>query len=106
MDYIEIDKNLIPYRFDVSLASAVFTFEIHYNSEYDFFTADLERDGVLLASGVRLVYGVPLFGDVHDATLFPAVDIVPYDESGVSDDVIWATLGETVFLFVGGAADA
>ncbi|MCM3143036.1 hypothetical protein [Brevibacillus sp. MER 51] len=99
MEYIEIEKGLIPYRFEISLSDAVFTFEIHYNSEFDFFTADLERDGELLATGVKLVYGVPLFTDSKDHR-FPQEEIIPFDLSGTTQEVTWSTLEETVFLYV------
>lgn len=100
MEYIDIEKNLVPYRFEISLSGTVFTFEVHYNAEYDFFTVDLERDGTVLVQGEKLVYGAPLFRDVKDSR-FPDLDIVPLDESGIADTVTWATLGESVFLFVG-----
>jgi hypothetical protein len=99
MEYVEIEKDLIPYRFEISLSDAIFTFEVHYNSEYDFFTMDLERDGETLVTGNKLVYGVPLFTNCVDDRL-PQEEIIPYDESGIHQEVTWATLGETVFLYV------
>lgn len=99
MEYIEIEKDLIPYRFEISLSDAVFTFEVHYNSEYDFFTVDLERDGEVLVTGNKLVYGVPLFTSCVDDRL-PKEEIIPYDEAGIHQEVTWVTLGETVFLYV------
>ncbi|PAD73667.1 phage baseplate plug family protein [Paenibacillus campinasensis] len=99
MEYIDIEKEQIPYRFDISIADEVFTFEVHYNAEYDFFTVDLERDGDVLAVGEKLVYGMPLFYDVMD-NRFPKLPIVPYDESELSTAVTWETLGTSVFLYV------
>ncbi|WP_312118179.1 phage baseplate plug family protein [Brevibacillus reuszeri] len=99
MDYIEIEKNLIPYRFEISLADTVFILEVHYNSEFDFFTVDLYRDREALVTGEKIVYGVPLFSNIADER-FPAVVIFPFDESGNSDSVTWANLGETVFLYL------
>ncbi|MCG7318005.1 phage baseplate plug family protein [Brevibacillus laterosporus] len=99
MEIIEIEKEQIPYRFEIALPDTVFTFEVHWNSEYDFFTVDLERDGEVLATGNKIVYGVPLFSSsVNDR--FPRVEILPYDESGSTQVVTWATLSETVFLYV------
>lgn len=104
MPYIDIEKQLVPYRFDISLSDTVFTFEIHYNAEYDFFTVDLEREKQVLVHGEKIVYGVPLFVDVADSR-FPKNEIIPLDESGNSNVVNWATLSENVFLFVGSASD-
>ncbi|MGF9907893.1 phage baseplate plug family protein [Brevibacillus porteri] len=98
-EYIDIEKDLIPYRFEISLSDAVFTFEIHYNSEFDFFTVDLERDGEILATGVKLVYGIPLFADCMDHR-FPQEELIPFDVSGINHEVTWSTLGETIFLYV------
>ena len=99
MEYINIEKDLIPYRFEIPLSDAVFTLEIHYNSEYDFFTVDIEREGAALVTGYKLVYGIPLFASCVDDRL-PREEIIPYDESGIHQQVTWETLGETVFLFV------
>ncbi|MDR4997897.1 phage baseplate plug family protein [Brevibacillus parabrevis] len=106
MEYIEIEKEQIPYRFEIDLSGVVFTLEANYNSEYDFFTVDVERDGEVLITGNKLVYGVPLFSYSSDERL-PQVEIVPYDEAGITQEVTWSTLGETVFLYVfeGGAED-
>ncbi|MGF9906965.1 phage baseplate plug family protein [Brevibacillus porteri] len=99
MEIIEIEKEQIPYRFEIVLTDTVFTFEVHYNSEYDFFTIDLERDGEVLATGNKLVYGVPLFSSSVDER-FPQIEILPYDESGSAQVVNWKTLSESVFLYV------
>ncbi|WP_223068478.1 phage baseplate plug family protein [Paenibacillus caui] len=99
MNYIDIEKELIPYRFDISLFGEMFTIEVHYNSDYDFFAIDLERDGEVLVTGEKLIYGQPLFRDVMD-NRFPKLPIIPYDEAGKENKVIWSTLSESVFLFV------
>lgn len=99
MEYIDIEKDQIPYRFDISLADEMYTFEVHYNADYDFFTVDLERNGELIAAGEKLVYGMPLFYDIQD-NRFPKAPIVPYDESERQSEVNWKTLGESVFLYV------
>jgi hypothetical protein len=60
---------------------------------------DVERDGVVLAQGQKIIYGRPLFYEIMDDR-FPEDPILPLDESGETDVVNWATLEETVFLFV------
>ncbi|SFJ44416.1 hypothetical protein SAMN02799624_04544 [Paenibacillus sp. UNC496MF] len=103
--YIDIEKELIPYRFDVSLAGVLFTFEINYNAEDDYFTVDLERDQGVLVTGEKIVYGLPLFVDVADSR-FPAISITPLDSSRATDTVSMATLSGTVFLYIGAEEDA
>ncbi|PZD96402.1 hypothetical protein DNH61_07785 [Paenibacillus sambharensis] len=99
MAYIDIEKELIPYRFDMTIADKEYTFEIHYNAEHDFFTLSLEREGKLLVSGEKLVYGRALFADVWDSH-FPEIAIIPYDESGQAAEVNWSTLSSSVFLYL------
>lgn len=99
MEYLDIEKEQVPYRFEITLSGTVFTFEANYNSEYDFFSVDIERDGEVLATGNKLVYGEPLFSYSADER-FPQVEIIPFDEAGITQEVTWATLGETVFLYV------
>ena len=98
MEYIDIEKDLVPYRFEVDLDDELFTLEINYNPDYDFFTVDLEKDGEVLVVGEKIVYGTPLFADVWDGR-YPVQTILPWDESGLSSAVTWETLGVTCFLF-------
>lgn len=104
-DRILIEKSLIPYSFNIMLADELFTLTVDYNEKYDFFTVALEKDGEIICEGERIVYGVPLFKDVYQAGKYPALDIVPIDESGEQTSVTFATLGETVFLTVENAGE-
>lgn len=97
MWYIEIDRDAIPYRFDMRLNGVTWTFEVRYNSEYDFFTIDLYRGEESIAVGEKIVYGLPLFEEE-----MKPVRIVPLDLSGNADRVGWNELGETVFLYLEG----
>jgi hypothetical protein len=99
MEYIEIEKDLIPYRFDIAIKGKTYTLEIHYNVENDYFTVDLYRNGQLVIAGAKIVYGRPLF-DAHRYLDVPPVQIVPLDLSGQTDRVTWDNLNETVFLWL------
>lgn len=103
-DYIEINKDLIPYKFNISLADEIFTIEVKYNSVGGFFTLTLYKDDELICAGEKLVYGVPLFQDVFVHGKFPALTIIPIDESGGATAVTFENLGETVFLVVDNGA--
>lgn len=99
MEYIEIEKELIPYRFNVSIEGKTYTFEVHYNSENDYFTIDLYRNSQLVIAGVKIVYGRPLF-TVHKYLDVPQVDIIPLDLSGQANRVTWDNFNKTVFLWL------
>ena len=59
--YIPIQKDLIPYTFDITLGGRTFTFDIRYNAARDFFTVDLLRDEEIIVIGEKIVYGRVLF---------------------------------------------
>lgn len=97
-DYIEINKNQIPYAFNILLADQWFELLIDYNKTADMFTVAVYKDDELLTSE-PLVLNVPLFQDTYKPG-FPAVNIIPCDPSGTSSRVTWDNLGETVFLTI------
>jgi len=99
--YIPIQKNQVPYRFEILLGAETFEIEVRYNADFDFFTIDLYKDGEVLVYGEKLVYGVPLFTDVFDQR-FPVLQLVPKDDAGLEERVGYSNLGETVFLQVVG----
>lgn len=102
-DRILINKELIPYTFNILLADELFNLSVNYNENHDFFTVTLKKDDITICEAEPIVYGVPLFGDVYIAGKYPAIDIVPYDESGTANAVTFETLGKTVFLTVDNA---
>lgn len=99
-EILEIQKDLIPYEFDILLASELFTLQFNYNATADLFTVDLYKDGKLICAGEPIVYGIPLWSDVYKSETFPAVDIIPRDPSGESNAVTFDNLGDTVLLII------
>lgn len=101
MKYIDIDLEEVPYRFEIDLAEngEIYTLEVHYNYDHDFFTFDLSKNGEIIAYGQKAVFGVPLFSGVSDTRL-PAVNIVPRTLDGTDARCGWDELGTTVFLMV------
>jgi hypothetical protein len=98
---IEIDKEAIPYQFDMDLAGEIYSFEINYNERFDFFTVDLSKNDVPLIYGEKIVYGKPLFSSYESADL-PKMVILPIDESGKTVEAItWDNFSDTVILLVG-----
>lgn len=104
MRYISINRDEVPYKFEMELAGEVFGFLIEYNYDFDFFTVDLTRAGFGTITGEKIVYGRPLFG-AYAETWLPKVKIVPRDPSGQQTRVGWDQLEETVFLMIEGEAD-
>ena len=98
-DYIEINKDLIPYQFNILLAGEWFELFVNYNKASDFFTISLYKDDELVATE-PLILGVSMFKDVYQPEKFPAIELAPYDYSATEKRVTWDNLGETVFLTI------
>lgn len=103
-DIIEINKELVPYSFNILLADEWFELFVDYNKTGDFFTIGLYRNGELVSSEA-VVLNEPLFKDVYQPSEFPAVTITPQDPSGVAEAVAHENLGKTVFLTIDDEGD-
>ena len=96
-DYIEIKKDLVPYRFNILLGGGWFELGIGYNKTADMYTVSLYKDAQLVATE-PLILNAPLFQDVYQPGDFPALTLVPYGAD--ADAVTQASLGATVFLTI------
>ena len=99
-DFIEINKDVVPYSFDIVLGAEWYNFEVHYNERCDLFTVTLSKNGEVLVYNEPVIYGVTLFADLYQSGKHPMLDIVPYDESEQENTVTWDNLNETVFLTI------
>lgn len=103
MRLINIDKNRIPYEFEIVLSNGVYQFELYYNETGDFFTINLSKDHIRIVNGEKLVYGVPLFENLRHLDV-PNDFIIPYDITKPrlkhSEKITWENLNEDVFLYV------
>ncbi len=103
MRLINIDKNRIPYEFEIALSNGIYQFELYYNETGDFFTANLSKDHIRIVNGEKLVYGVPLFENLRHLDV-PKDFIIPYDITKPrlkhAEKITWENLNEDVFLYV------
>lgn len=99
-DIIEVEKELIPYNFNIVLAGEEFNMEFMYNERADLFTCTLSKNGEVVVYNEPLIYGVELFADVYRADYFPALAIVPLDEAGIETAITYENFGKTVFLTI------
>ena len=99
MEYVNIDKSLIPYRFNIKLSDETYTFEMNYNERYDFFTINLFKNEVPIILGEKIVYGKPLFTS-YDHLGIPRISILPFDLSGNTDRLTYENFNEQVFLYL------
>ena len=97
METIVINKNLIPYEFNIALGSELYTFVVDYNYVGEFFTIGLLKGDKTLCLGSPVKYGRVLFEDVWKPE-FPPVNIVPYDPSKGYNRVTYDNLCEGVLL--------
>lgn len=101
MEYIDINKSLIPYSFDITLVGETYTFEVNYNSKYDFFTIDLLKNNEVIVLGEKLIYGKPLFTSSQHKDI-PKIDLLPYDLSDNTERITFNNMNESVFLYMVG----
>lgn len=101
IDYINVDKSLIPYSFDITLKGETYTFEVNYNSLNDFFTLNLIKNGEIIVLGEKLLYGKPLFLTASYKDI-PKIDIIPYDLAENTERITFENFNESVFLYLVG----
>lgn len=99
MRYININKNLIPYRFEIVIENETFEFAVNYNDIYDYFAIDLFKNNTPIILGEKLVYKKPLFMSCFYKDI-PKVLIVPYDLSEKTDRITFENMNEQVFLYM------
>ncbi len=99
MNYIDIDKDKVPYRFDITLAGETYTFEVKYNTLKDFFTIDLLKNDRVIVLGEKIIYGKPLFLNSQHKDI-PKVDILPLDLTDKSERITFENLNKEAFLFL------
>ena len=103
-DRILINKNMIPYSYNIMLWDNLYEIEINYNKTEDLFTIALYKDNLCICFGEPIIYGVPLFKDIYNYG-FPSVTIIPYDESEINNKVTYDNFNETVFLCIDDEGD-
>ena len=100
VEYIDIDTNKVPYRFDIKLWDRTFILTVKYNVQGGFFTVDLETtQGEVLAYGAIVRYGRPLFGSIEDDR-FPLPVIIPWSFSPGVNAVTFENFGKDVKLYL------
>lgn len=99
-DRIEVEKEQLPYTFDIVLGAENYSLTFKYNSACDMFTCTLSKNGEVQVYDEPLIYGVPLFIDVYNSSTFPVLTIVPYDESQAEQAITWNNFGTKVFLTI------
>lgn len=104
MEVLEIKKDILPYECTIQLAGEIFGLRFNHNATADLFTVDLYRNGELVCAGEPIVYGKPLWSDVYQARIFPALDITPTDPSGENNAVTYDNMGRTVLLVIDNGA--
>lgn len=104
-DRLEINKELIPYSFDILLADDLFTMQINYNEIADLFTISLYKENELICNE-PVIYNVPLFQDIYMPERYPQITIIPIDESEKENCVTYKNLSNTVFLCIDNGSDS
>lgn len=94
---LPIYKDRIPYRFESVFNGILYMFEIHYNSEYDFFTVDLYKGDDVVVYGEKILLNQQLFKTLNDDSL---PKLMPVDTSGKTKRITYENFTSTVFIRV------
>lgn len=107
MNYLPIDKNTVPYRFEIQIIGITYAFEVFYNTTGDFFTVNLYKGEQLLYAGEKVDYNRYLFGTrlengkiITNHPDIPRVILVPFDPAEKAKRVGWNELGDQVRVFI------
>lgn len=103
-DYIPVEKDALPERFDIELGVQLFSLEFNYNETGDFFTVDLYTKGddaedVPLITGEKLVLNLPLWGSINRDDI-PAPTLIPMDVGNQATRITYENFMESVFLYI------
>lgn len=110
-DVIEIEKENVPYSFKIELADETFQLGVGYNETAEFFTLALSKLNAEtgeyedICDSEPIIYGRPLWKDVYRSGKFPAIDIIPMDESAGNNAVTYDNMNITVFLIIDNQGD-
>lgn len=96
IEEVIIDKDSIPYSFELELNLKIYTFVVKYNEEGDYFTIDLYEDDKPIIFGEKIVLGRPLFLPIMYKN---APIILPLDFSYSEKRVNFENLGENIKLY-------
>lgn len=66
MYIIPLEKEKVPYQFDITLDKQLYTLKLYYNLSFDFFTMDLIKGDTILVSQEKLVLKQFLFRDCYE----------------------------------------
>lgn len=99
-DRIPIEKELIPYSFEILLGAELYELGLKYNEKAELFTVTLSKDGEVLVYDEPIIYGNILFASEYQNDLYPALEIQAWDESGEETEITYDNFGETVFLTI------
>ncbi len=101
LQYIDVQKNQIPYAFSIKLTDRTYRMTVDYNDSGAFFTIDLATTaGETLCYGEVLRLGKPLFERFSDER-YPLPVIVPLCVSGDElEEISWDSLGDAVKLYL------
>lgn len=100
MEYLRVDKGLIPYSTNIVLDGTLYKIMFYYNLEHDFFTLDLYVGSELIVAGEKITLGAPLFATVMHRNVPQNILLVPLDLSEVETEVNYENFMETVFIYI------
>ena len=93
---IEIDKESLPYKFELNIKGAIYDFIIGYNTTYDFFTVTLIKDQIILIESEKAILNQRLFNTLTE----PSANMGIVNISSEAIDITFENLNlKTAFVY-------
>lgn len=105
MQELILNKELIPYSFQINFNGKMYLMEINYNLIANYFTINLSLGTKKLVLGEKLVLNEILFRSLYEDselnldTNFPNDVIIPLSTNDNIKRLGWDELGNTVFIY-------
>lgn len=97
MRIIDIDKEQIPYSFNIDLTGKQYTFTVKYNALFDYFTIDVAVNGEDIIYGEKIIFNRYLFDQkLHLGAPLEMIVPMSFDEN--VSEITFDNIGESVFL--------
>lgn len=97
MQYLSIEKTLLPVSMFVMVEGIQYEFIFNYNYTYDFFTVTLRLDEQDIVTGEKMLIEKPLFTSYKYP--FESTCFIPYDLSEQAERITYDNFMDTVYLY-------
>lgn len=100
-----LDKERIPYGYEITFDDVVYEFFWTYNSQHDYFSVQLSQSDIILASAEKISLNIPMFEAMNYDTqgnrnlAYPKKLFLPVDISNLEKRITYGNFYKNIFIF-------